>query len=110
MAIDDSSGVNPEGMAGQFGDVATANSVADEGVQHVNDLGRQADESNAPSGFDKITYKRGPNGRMKVAAEIAVDHALFRADAGIFVGYGMEYQGRFAQLPYIAEVFAEPGQ
>lgn len=43
-------------------------------------------------------------------AEIAVDHSLFHAEGGIFVGYGMDYQGRFAQLPYIAEVFAEAGQ
>jgi hypoxanthine phosphoribosyltransferase len=40
-------------------------------------------------------------------AEIAVDHSLFSAEGGILVGYGMDYQGRFAQLPYIAEVFAE---
>jgi hypoxanthine phosphoribosyltransferase len=40
-------------------------------------------------------------------AEIAVDHSLFQGDAGILVGYGMDYHGRFAQLPYIAEVFAE---
>ncbi|HEV2063529.1 MAG TPA: phosphoribosyltransferase family protein [Thermoanaerobaculia bacterium] len=40
-------------------------------------------------------------------AEIAVDHSLFHAEGGILVGYGMDYQGRFAQLPYIAEVFAE---
>lgn len=42
-------------------------------------------------------------------AEIAVDHSLFQAEGGILVGYGMDYQGRFAQLPYIAEVFTEPG-
>jgi hypoxanthine phosphoribosyltransferase len=42
--------------------------------------------------------------------EIKVDHSLFHAEAGILIGYGMDYQGRFAQLPYIAEVFAEPGQ
>ena len=39
--------------------------------------------------------------------EVAVDHSLFQAEGGILVGYGMDYQGRFAQLPYIAEVFAE---
>ena len=42
--------------------------------------------------------------------ETPVDHSLFQAEAGMFVGYGMDYQGRFAQLPYIGEVFAEPGQ
>jgi hypoxanthine phosphoribosyltransferase len=42
--------------------------------------------------------------------ETPVDHSLFQAEAGMFVGYGMDYKGRFAQLPYIAEVFAEPGQ
>jgi hypoxanthine phosphoribosyltransferase len=43
-------------------------------------------------------------------AEVEVHFSLFQAEQGIFVGYGMDYQGRFAQLPYIAEVFAEPGQ
>lgn len=43
-------------------------------------------------------------------ADVDVDYSLFHAEGGIFVGYGMDYQGRFAQLPYIAEVFAEPGQ
>jgi hypoxanthine phosphoribosyltransferase len=43
-------------------------------------------------------------------AEVAVNYSLFHAEGGILVGYGMDYQGRFAQLPYIAEVFAEPGQ
>jgi hypoxanthine phosphoribosyltransferase len=43
-------------------------------------------------------------------AEVTVDHSLFQAETGIFVGYGMDYQGRFAQLPYIAEVFADAGQ
>lgn len=36
--------------------------------------------------------------------ELAVDYPLFAADKGVFVGYGMEYQGQYAHLPYIAEV------
>jgi len=43
-------------------------------------------------------------------AQIEAHYSLFQAETGIFVGYGMDYQGRFAQLPYIAEVFTEPGQ
>jgi hypoxanthine-guanine phosphoribosyltransferase len=38
------------------------------------------------------------------------DHSLFSAEGGILVGYGMDYQGRFAQLPYVAEVFADAGK
>lgn len=33
-----------------------------------------------------------------------VDFALFSAERGRFVGYGMELGGRWAHLPYIAEV------
>ncbi len=36
--------------------------------------------------------------------EISVDYPLFAAEKGIFAGYGMEYRGRYAHLPYIAEV------
>ena len=35
---------------------------------------------------------------------ISVDFPLFAADKGIFAGYGMEYKGRYAHLPYIAQV------
>lgn len=37
-------------------------------------------------------------------AEISVDFPLFTADRGLFAGYGMEYNGQYAHLPYIAEV------
>ena len=33
-----------------------------------------------------------------------VDFALFSAERGRFVGYGMELGGRWSHLPYIAEV------
>jgi hypoxanthine phosphoribosyltransferase len=33
-----------------------------------------------------------------------VDHALFSTEGGRFVGYGMEHGGRYAHLPYIAEI------
>ncbi|MEO8430739.1 MAG: phosphoribosyltransferase family protein [Acidobacteriota bacterium] len=39
--------------------------------------------------------------------ELAVDFALFSADRGRFAGYGMEAGGRWAHLPYIAEVYEE---
>ena len=38
--------------------------------------------------------------------ELAVDFSLFTADKGRVVGYGMEHAGRYAHLPYIAEVHA----
>jgi hypoxanthine phosphoribosyltransferase len=37
--------------------------------------------------------------------DIEVDHTLFSAEGGRFVGYGMEHGGRYAHLPYIAEVY-----
>jgi len=47
--------------------------------------------------------------------DIVVDYPLFSASGGLFAGYGMEFQGRYAQLPYIVEVLGErssraPGQ
>jgi len=46
--------------------------------------------------------------------DIVVDYPLFSAPRGLFAGYGMEFRGRYAQLPYIAEVLGErpsrPGQ
>lgn len=36
--------------------------------------------------------------------DIVVDHPLFSASGGHFAGYGMEFRGRYANLPYIAEV------
>jgi hypoxanthine phosphoribosyltransferase len=36
--------------------------------------------------------------------DIVVEHPLFSAAGGHFAGYGMEYRGRFANLPYIGEV------
>lgn len=36
------------------------------------------------------------------------DYSLFRAERqGIFVGYGLKYQGRFGSLPYIGQLDAE---
>ena len=35
---------------------------------------------------------------------VAVDFALFSAEGGRYVGYGMEHQGLYAHLPHIAEV------
>ncbi len=36
--------------------------------------------------------------------DVVVDYSLFAVPGGLFAGYGMEYQGRHAQLPYIAEI------
>jgi hypoxanthine phosphoribosyltransferase len=36
--------------------------------------------------------------------DVVVDYSLFAVPRGHFAGYGMEYQGSHAQLPYIAEV------
>lgn len=37
--------------------------------------------------------------------DVEVDHTLFSAEGGRFVGYGMEHGGRYAHLPYIAEIY-----
>jgi len=46
--------------------------------------------------------------------DVVVDYPLFSASRGLFAGYGMEFQGQYAQLPYIAEVLgdlpARPGR
>jgi hypoxanthine phosphoribosyltransferase len=39
--------------------------------------------------------------------DLAVDYPLFTSEGGTFVGYGMEYRGRFGNLPYVAEISAE---
>jgi hypoxanthine phosphoribosyltransferase len=36
--------------------------------------------------------------------ELSVDYPLFTSQGGTFVGYGMEYKGRFGNLPYVAEI------
>lgn len=36
--------------------------------------------------------------------DIAVDYALFTAESGTFVGYGMERAGRYGTLPYVGEL------
>lgn len=42
--------------------------------------------------------------------DVKVDFSLFSADRGRFAGYGMEHGGRYAHLPYIAEIYgAEAG-
>jgi hypoxanthine phosphoribosyltransferase len=38
--------------------------------------------------------------------DLAVDYPLFTSEGGTFVGYGMEYRGRFGNLPYVAEISA----
>lgn len=38
--------------------------------------------------------------------DLAVDFPLFSTEGGRFVGYGMDHEGRHANLPYIAEVYA----
>lgn len=53
-------------------------------------------------------------GTLKIAAivdkpherktDLSVDYPLFTSDGGTFVGYGMEYQGRYGNLPYVAEI------
>lgn len=35
---------------------------------------------------------------------VPVDFPLFAVGPGVFAGYGMEYKGRYAHLPYIAQV------
>jgi hypoxanthine phosphoribosyltransferase len=36
--------------------------------------------------------------------ELQVDHYAFRIDGGTFVGYGLENEGRFGNLPYIGRL------
>jgi hypoxanthine phosphoribosyltransferase len=36
--------------------------------------------------------------------DLAVDYPLFTSEGGTFVGYGMEYRGRWGQLPYVGEI------
>ena len=36
--------------------------------------------------------------------DLAVDYPLFTSEGGTFVGYGMEYRGRYGSLPYVAEI------
>jgi hypoxanthine phosphoribosyltransferase len=40
--------------------------------------------------------------------DVAVDYSLFAAPGGLFAGYGMAYRGRYAHLPYIAEITGAP--
>jgi len=37
--------------------------------------------------------------------DLAVDFSMFTAERGRFAGYGMELGGKWAHLPYIAEVY-----
>jgi hypoxanthine phosphoribosyltransferase len=41
--------------------------------------------------------------------DLQVDFSLFQAERGRFVGYGMEHGGRYAHLPYIAEIYGSDG-
>ena len=41
--------------------------------------------------------------------DLEVDFSLFSAERGRFVGYGMEHGGRYAHLPYIAEIYGANG-
>jgi len=36
--------------------------------------------------------------------DLAVDYPLFTSEGGTFVGYGMEYHGRWGHLPYVGEI------
>jgi hypoxanthine phosphoribosyltransferase len=36
--------------------------------------------------------------------DLVVDYPLFTSEGGTFVGYGMEYRGRYGNLPYVAEI------
>lgn len=36
--------------------------------------------------------------------DLSVDYPLFTCEGGTFVGYGMEYRGRYGNLPYVAEI------
>jgi len=36
--------------------------------------------------------------------ELDVDYELFKVDNGIFVGYGLESEGRYGNLPYLARL------
>jgi hypoxanthine phosphoribosyltransferase len=38
------------------------------------------------------------------SVELQVDHYAFRIDGGTFVGYGLENEGRFGNLPYIGRI------
>jgi len=38
---------------------------------------------------------------------ISVEFSLFSTEGGTFVGYGMDYRGSYAHLPYVAEVLEE---
>jgi hypoxanthine phosphoribosyltransferase len=38
--------------------------------------------------------------------DLSVDYPLFTSEGGTFVGYGMEFQGRHGNLPYVAELAA----
>lgn len=38
---------------------------------------------------------------------LSVDYTLFSAESGIFVGYGMEHNGKYGHLPYIATLEME---
>lgn len=42
--------------------------------------------------------------------DLSTDFALFTAERGRFVGYGMEHGGRYAHLPYIAEIYGASAQ
>ena len=72
-------------------------------ITHLRDQGASAIELAA------IIDKEGER-----TTDIVVKHPLFAAAGGHFAGYGMEYQGRYANLPYIAEVVGarptNPGQ
>lgn len=41
---------------------------------------------------------------MERKIDVSVDYALFMAEEGIFVGYGLEYKGYHGHLPFIATV------
>jgi hypoxanthine phosphoribosyltransferase len=58
------------------------------------------------AGADPIRLVSIVDKRPERKTALEVDFALFSAERGRFVGYGMELEGQWAHLPYIADVFA----
>ena len=73
--------------------------VVNSGVIETYLLNQLAAAGAAPIRLVSIVDKRPER-----KTDLEVDFALFSADRGRFVGYGMELDGRWAHLPYIAEV------
>ncbi|HEX9985733.1 MAG TPA: phosphoribosyltransferase family protein [Thermoanaerobaculia bacterium] len=62
---------------------------------------------NAPAKLHLVALLDRPDVRT---TDITADFAAFRAGEGTFAGYGLEYEGRFGNLPYIGKVgISAPG-